>query len=108
MKQKSVIKHAIELLEQQKKVLRYADSLGVLLPNERIHKSNQISSIQLLLAGLIPREQGQIVNAFTAGQIDIAKVIQASFKERAFEGTIIIPDSDTEDGEEYYKQTFEQ
>jgi len=105
MKQKSVIKHAIELLEQQKRVLRYADSLGVLLPNERIHKSNQISSIQLLLAGLIPMEQGQIVDAFTAGQIDI---IQASLEERLLEGAIIIPDNDTEDGEEYYKQTFEQ
>jgi len=75
------------------------------LPNEFIHKSNQISSIQLLLFRLILIEKGQIVNAFTAGQIDI---IQASLEERLLEGAIIIPENDTEDGEEYYKQTFEQ
>jgi len=108
MNQKSVIKQAIELLEHQRMSLSDLDLNGALLPNERIHKSNQISSSQLILARLIPMEQRQIAEAFTAGQIDIAKVIQESFKERAFEGTIIIPENDTEDGQEYYKQTFEQ
>jgi len=40
MKQKTVIKQAIELLEQQRKALQEMDLLGVLLENEFAHKSN--------------------------------------------------------------------
>ena len=67
MKQKLVIKLAIELLEQQRKSLQEMDLLGVLLTNELIHKSNQISTIQLLLAKLIPSEEEQIKQAYGDG-----------------------------------------
>jgi len=40
MKQKTVIKQAIELLEQQRKALQEMDLLVVLLENEFAHKSN--------------------------------------------------------------------
>ena len=63
MKQKTVIKQAIELLEQQRKSLQEMDLLGVLLENELTHKSNQINTIQLLLAKLLPIEEKQIIDA---------------------------------------------
>ncbi len=65
--QKLVIKQAIELLEQQRKALKEMDLLGVLLENEFVHKSNQINTIQLLLAKLIPLEEEQIKQAYGDG-----------------------------------------
>ena len=67
MKQKTVIKQAIELLEQQRKILQEMDLLGVLLENELTHKSNQINTIQLLLAKLIPTFEEQIKDAYGDG-----------------------------------------
>lgn len=61
MKQKTAIKQAIELLEQQRKSLQELDLDGLLLENELAHKSNQINSIQLLLAKLIPTEERQMI-----------------------------------------------
>mgnify|MGYP006921489575 CR=1 FL=1 len=87
MKQKTVIKHAIELLEKQRTALKEMDLLGVLLENEFAHKSNQINTIQLSLAKLIPIFEEQIENAFVAGS------------ER---GTKDIPFN----CEQYYSQTF--
>ena len=65
--QNLVIKQAIELLEQQRKSLQEMDLLGVLLQNELTHKSNQINTIQLLLAKLIPLEEEQIKQAYGDG-----------------------------------------
>ena len=57
---KTIIKQAIELLERQRKELKKDDILGLLFPNEFVHKSNQINSTQLLLSGLIPIEEKQM------------------------------------------------
>lgn len=62
MKQKTVIKQAIDLLEQQREALKEMGSLGLLLENEFSHKSNQISSIQIMLSKLIPLEKTQMVD----------------------------------------------
>jgi hypothetical protein len=64
---KSVIKQAIENLEQQRKSLKEMDLLGVLLDNEFAHKSNQINTIQLMLSNLLPIEEQQIKKAFNDG-----------------------------------------
>jgi hypothetical protein len=64
---KSVIKQAIEILEQQRKALKEMDLLGVLLDNEFFHKSNQINTIQLTLSKLLPIEEQQIKKAFNDG-----------------------------------------
>ena len=87
MKQKTVIKQAIELLEQQRKALQEMDLLGVLLENEFAHKSNQINTIQLSLAKLIPIFEEQIQNAHLAGQNSSEEI-------------------DGENELEYYKNTF--
>ena len=63
----TVIKEAIQLLEQQKKSLQEMDLLGVLMESELAHKSSQIDTIKLLLAKLIPIEQEQISFALEAG-----------------------------------------
>ncbi len=62
MEQKTVIRQAIDLLEQQRKSLQEMDLLGVLLENELAHKSNQINTIQILLSKLIPAEEKQMVD----------------------------------------------
>lgn len=62
MKQKTAIRQAIELLEQQRNSLKEMELLGVLLENEFAHKSNQINTIQIMLSKLIPTEQSQIIN----------------------------------------------
>jgi predicted transposase YdaD len=67
MEKKLVIKQAIQMLEQQRKNLQEMDLLGVLLENELIHKSNQISSMQILLSKLIPLEEEQIKQAYGDG-----------------------------------------
>jgi len=64
---KSVIKQAIELLEQQRKALKEMDLLGVLLESEFAHKSNQINTIQLTLLKFLPIEEEQIKKAFNDG-----------------------------------------
>ena len=88
MKQKTVIKQAIELLEQQRKALQEMDLLGVLLENEFAHKSNQINAIQLSLAKLIPVFEEQIKNAAKSGMLGFSVDEMEKF------------------GEVYYNETF--
>ena len=83
MKQKTVIKQAIELLEQQRKALQEMDLLGVLLENELIHKSNQINSIQLLLAKLIPTSRLVLFTSFLLASVEVRRL--------AFIVEVIIP-----------------
>ena len=53
---------AIKLLDGQKEVLYHLDKDGVLLPNEKIHKTNQINSIQMLLSKLLATERQQLID----------------------------------------------
>jgi len=64
---KSIIKQAIEILEQQRNALKEMDLLGVLLDNEFAHESNQINTIQLTLSKLLIKEEQQIKKAFNDG-----------------------------------------
>jgi len=55
---------AIKLLDGQKEVLYHLDKDGVLLPNEKIHKTNQINSIQMLLSKLLATERQQLIDFY--------------------------------------------
>jgi len=71
-KQLTAMQKAIKLLDGQKEVLYHLDKDGVLLPNEKIHKTNQINSIQMLLSKLLATERQQLID-FGAGCIDKSK-----------------------------------
>ena len=61
-KQLTAMQKAIKLLDGQKEVLYHLDKDGVLLPNEKIHKTNQINSIQMLLSKLLATERQQLID----------------------------------------------
>ena len=63
-KQLTAMQKAIKLLDGQKEVLYHLDKDGVLLPNEKIHKTNQINSIQMLLSKLLATERGQLIDFY--------------------------------------------
>ena len=100
MKQKTVIKQAIELLEQQRKALQEMDLLGVLLENELTHKSNQINTIQLLLAKLIPTEEKQMIDF----HIDVMKIGLIEEGDKKWSDGYLPKIKET--AEKYYSQTF--
>ena len=54
------------------------------------------------------KEKQQIVDAFTAGQIDIANTFLAEYKSRGLENELSIPENDKEDGEQYFNNTFKK
>jgi hypothetical protein len=62
------LQKAIFMLEQQINYLQEMDLLGVLLENELIHKSNQIKTIQLLLAKLLEEEKQMVIDAYKSGE----------------------------------------
>jgi hypothetical protein len=96
MKQKTVIKQAIELLEQQRKALQEMD----LLENELTHKSNQINTIQLLLAKLIPTEEKQMIDF----HIEVMKIGLIEEGDRKWSDNYLPKIKET--AEKYYGQTF--
>ena len=51
-------------------------------------------------------EKTQVVDAFTAGQINISNTLFQEYKERGFKGDTTIPENDKEDGIEYFNNTF--
>jgi hypothetical protein len=59
---KTLTKQVIEILEDQKKGLKEMDLLGVLLENEYVHKSNQLSSSQIRLSNLREIEKRQMID----------------------------------------------
>lgn len=97
---KSVIKQAIENLEQQRKSLKEMDFLGVLLDNEFAHKSNQINTIQLLLAKLIPTEEKQMIDF----HIDVMKIGLIEEGDKKWSDGYLPKIKET--AEKYYSQTF--
>ena len=100
MENKTVIQQAIELLEQQRKVLQEMDLLGVISENELVHKSNQISTIQLLLAKLIPTEEKQMID-FHIGVMKIGLIEEGDKK-----WTDSYLPKIKETAEKYYTQTY--
>lgn len=55
---------------------------------------------------LLAKEKQQIIDSFTAGQIDIFDAFLNEFKERGFTYDKVFPENDNEDGEEYFVKTF--
>ena len=58
---------------------------------------------------LLAKEKQQIIDAFTAGQIDIANMFLKEYKERGFDNELnksAILNNDKEDGKQYYNNTF--
>ena len=68
-KQMTAMQKAIKLLDGQKEVLYHLDKDGVLLPNEKIHKTNQINSIQMLLSKLLATERQQLIDAIDSASL---------------------------------------
>ena len=56
----------------------------------------------------IEKEKEQIVDAFTAGQVDIGNVLIEHFNKKKwfFQANHTLPENDKEDGEEYFNKTF--
>lgn len=86
-KEVTAMQVAIKMLEDKRAALKEMDLLGVLLPNEYSHKSNEINSIQISLSKLLPKERCQIINAW----VDGGKMI-----------------SSAKSGEGYFNQTYKQ
>ena len=100
MKQKTVIKQAIELLEQQRKALQEMDLLVVLLENEFAHKSNQINTIQMTLAKLIPSEEKQMIDF----HIEVMKIGLIEEGDKKWSDSYLPKIKET--AKHYYGQTF--
>jgi hypothetical protein len=60
---KTAIRQVIDLLGQKQKHLKELNESGVLLSGEFVHKSNEISSIQILLSRFLEMERQQIIDA---------------------------------------------
>jgi hypothetical protein len=83
MKQ-TAIRQVIDLLGQKQKHLKELNESGVLLSGEFVHKSNEISSIQILLSRFLAMERQQIIDAVDGFPIEHRNL----------------------DGSDYYTQTF--
>lgn len=62
--------------------------------------------MQSQLDYFVEKEKTQIIDAFTAGQIDIANTFFAEYNKCGFEYKLSIPENDKEDGEKYFDETF--
>jgi len=111
MKEKTAMQTAIQQLEKQREHLKELDSLGVLLRNEFTHKSNQISTIQLMLSRLLPDEKNQIVEAYFKAQQDVVLIVCDAIPndfEETKKGLLETANGDDlEDAEHYYSDKFE-
>lgn len=69
-------------------------------------KRAKLQKVKQKATELLEEEKKQIVHAFSAGQIDICKVVQQEAKEMIKLEIPIPPEDDHEDGEEYFNQKF--
>ena len=59
---KTLVNQIIEIFEDQKKFLTELNLTGVLLENEYIHKTNQLNSLQTIVANLREVEKQQMID----------------------------------------------
>lgn len=100
MENKTALTELIERLEGQKKALKEMDLLGVLLDNEFIHKSNQITTIQLIISQYKGKEKQQIVDAYNQGYRD------GEMDGVDNGGVLPIDIENYDDANKYFTQTF--
>ncbi len=84
MSKQTAVRQVIDLLGQKQKHLKELNESGVLLSGEFVHKSNEISSIQILLSRFLETERQQIIDAVDGFPIEHRNL----------------------DGADYYTQTF--
>ncbi len=64
------MENAIMLLEKKREELKEMDLSEILLEDEFVHKSNEISSIQIMLSSLLPQERQMVIDAYNQGYRD--------------------------------------
>lgn len=94
----TAMQRAIQILERQRNSLREMELLGVLLDGEFTHKSNQITTIQITLAQLLPEERKEIESAFDS----------ARMKDEFIAGVSLGDGFEYETAEQYYETKFKQ
>lgn len=96
----------IEILEKRRNEMKKNDEEGLLLKNEYIHKSNEINSIQLIIAKLLPKEEEIIIDAGNTCAM-MQYLHNEKINKMTTEELLEFSEKETlTHGQEYYNQKF--